>query len=254
MARSVAHFLLLLMAAIAAVSCTTNVYVRTPGVCPRDIDCLAQDQLDVSAAAAKAREAEYVKRVVGATVTVRGMHYNGEAGKSAATGTGTIIGSKGYVLTAYHLIQGAEIITVTLREPTKDGGFTETREAMATPLVSSRSADMALLYLPSGTTMPRPLAVRHDKVIIGDHVWFLGEHGPLKNGFVAETGLSNNDTPHFVDVELPSVPRDNGAPVLNVCGELAGVALGPYGKNGRLRFLPIEDALESLGVTRVDLR
>ncbi len=256
MARPLAHFLRLLTLGIVlfAAACTKTVYVRAPGICPQDTECLAFGQPNVSAAAARAREEGFIRRTVASTVTVRGLRYNGEAGRSALTGSGTIIGSKGYVLTAYHVIQGAQLITVTLRSPAENGRYQETREALATPLVTSRDADLALLMLNVSGSMPPPMAIRHDKVILGDRVWFLGDHGPLVNGTIAQADVAGDGDVSLAEAEIPSRPLDNGSPVLNACGEIVGVALGPYGKNGRLRLVPIEHALAALGVTRADLR
>ncbi len=257
MARSIAHstrslMLCIMLASLAA--CIKTVYVRTPGVCSRDSECLAVDEPKLPAETARAREREFVRRTVASTVTVRSIRYDGHEGKSVTSGTGTVIGSKGYVITAYHIVQGAQTITVTLRQPTDDGNFVETREALATPLISSVSTDMILLALSSDQPMPAPLAIRHDQVITGDRVWFLGERGPLSQGTVAQTDISDGMVTHFADAGIVSKAADNGAPVLNACGEVVGITLGPFGIKNRLRMLPIDDALESLGVTRADLR
>lgn len=236
---------------VTACSCGTT-YVRVPAVCPRDPLCL--DERTDAGPDKAARERDFIARHVASTVEVRGTRYLPNQGARVTKGVGAIVGSKGYVLTAYHLVDGAESLTVMLRVPTPDGGIGELREVPAIPLVLSREADLALLTVPYGERLPPSLPVRNGPVITGDPVWFLGNATVLKRGNVAETGIGDGPNHDHADASIKASREDAGAPLMNVCGEIIGVTTGPYGKNGQLRFIPIDAAFKALSMSVADLR
>src|SRR5688572_5775798 len=238
-------------AMLAACACSTT-YIRVPAVCPRDPFCL--DVRTDAGEDAAARERDFIARHVASTVEVRGTRYLPNQGARVTKGVGSLVGSKGYILTAYHLVDGAESLTVMLRTTSPDGGITEIREVPAIPLVLSREADLALLTLPRGERLPPSLPVRNGPVIEGDPVWFLGNATALKRGGVAETGIADGPGHDHADASIEASREDAGAPLMNVCGELVGVTTGPYGKKGRLRFVPIDAGLKALSMSITDLR
>lgn len=235
---------------LVSCSCGTT-YVRVPSVCPRDPLCL---DMRPGSPEAPARERDFIRRHASSTVEVRGSRYLPNKGPSVTNGVGSLIGSKGYVLTAFHLVDGAEQVTVAFRELSPDGRVTMTREAPAIPLVLSREADMALLVLRAGESVPPSLPVRTGPVIKGDPVWFIGAGASLKHGGVVETGIVDGPDRDHADSSIESSREDAGAPLMNVCGEVVGVTVGPYGKRGSLRFMPIDAALKALSMSIADLR
>ncbi|HTM68553.1 MAG TPA: serine protease [Candidatus Binatia bacterium] len=243
-------FSLVCIGSLVSCSCGTT-YVRVPAVCPQDPLCL---DTRPGSHEAPARERDFVRRHVASTVEVRGSRYLPNKGPAVTKGVGAFVGSKGYVLTAYHLVDGAEQVSVVLRTMSPDGRVTEVREVPAIPLVLSREADMALLALPMSERPPPSLPVRTGPVIKGDPVWFIGARTALRHGGVAETGILDGPNRDHADASIPSPREDAGAPVLNVCGEIVGVSIGPYGKNGALRFMPIDAVLASLSMSVADLR
>jgi hypothetical protein len=102
--------------------------------------------------------------------------------------------------------------------------------------------------------VPPSLPVRNGPVIKGDPVWFLGRATALERGGVAETGIVDGHNHDHADASIMASREDAGAPLMNVCGEVIGVSTGPYGKNGQLRFVPIEAALRALSMSIADLR
>lgn len=236
---------------LALSACCGTTYVRVPAVCPRDPLCLDTRPGSVEAAS---RERDFVRRHADATVEVRGARYLPNKGATLTKGIGALVGSKGYVLTAYHLVDGAEQVTVALRVLGPDGAVVAMREMPGTPLVLSREADLALIALPMGERLPVSLPVRSGPVIKGDPVWFLGAGTSLKRGGVVETGIIDGPNADHADASIASSREDAGAPLLNVCGELVGVTTGPYGKKGSLRFIPIDAAFRALSMSVADLR
>ncbi len=238
---------LIALCCIAADACTTT-YVRVPAVCPRDRLCLDDGPN------AAARQADFIRRHAEATVEVRGTRYLPNQGARTNRGIGALIGAKGYVLTAYHLIDGAETVTVTLRTASPDGGATDGRDIPAIPLVLSRDEDVALLILPPLERLPRSFPVRYGPVIGGDDVRFIGAGSSIRRGRVTDADVTAGINRSFAEASVSATGADAGAPLMNVCGEVVGVAIGPYGKKGALRFVALEQALQALSVTPADLR
>jgi S1-C subfamily serine protease len=243
-------FSVVLPLVLGAAGCSTT-YVRVPAVCPNDSYCLGGRGLP--AADRDAREREFVRRTSASIVEVRASVYVPNAGMKERRTSGAVIGAKGYVLTSYHGVVGAERVTVVLRDA--DGTFPErAREIPMVPLVLSLDQDVGLLVPPLGERMPPPLPIRYDPAIVGDEVVFTGHGAALSRGRVVETTVGEGLTRDFADADLRMRPGDDGAPVLDVCGEVTGVMLYDDAKKRRGRYMPILPALLGLGVTPADLR
>ncbi|MEY4744331.1 MAG: Trypsin-like peptidase domain [Candidatus Parcubacteria bacterium] len=254
MARSISLVItpfLIASCCIMAGSCATT-YVRVPAVCPHDPLCL--DERPDAGPAARTREDGYIRRHAESTVEVRGLRYLPNQGIRTQTGIGALIGARGYVLTAYHLVEGASSVTVALHASGHDGGTARGREIPAIPLMLSREEDVALLLLPSGERLPPSLPIRSGPVITNDDVRFIGAGAALKRGRVIDADITEGIDRSFADARISASAEDSGAPVMNVCGEIVGVALGPFGKKGALRFVTIDRALKALSLTPADLR
>lgn len=253
MARSVPFAIppfLVALCCICADACSTT-YVRVPAVCPRDPFCL--DDRPDAGADARAREESFLRRHAESTVVVRGARYLPNSGERTVTGVGTLVGSKGYVLTAFHLIDGAETVTVTLRSPSAGGSAPTGRDVPAIPLILSRDEDVALLALPSSERLPPSLPLRYGPVLAGDDVRYVGAGAAILRGRVTDADVSEGVGRSFSEASIRAAGGD-GAPVMNACGEVVGVALGPYGKRGALRFVAIDRAMASLTVSPADFR
>lgn len=242
---------LIALCCISADACTTT-YVRVPAVCPRDPLCL--DERPDAGAASRVREESFLRRHAESTVLVRSVRYLPNQGTRTITGIGTLVGAKGYVLTAFHLIDGAESVAVVLRAAVADGGTSPVREIPAVPLVLSRDEDVALLVLPPVERLPPSLPVRYGPVLKGDDVRFVGAGAAIARGRVTDADVSAGINRSFAETALRASGDDAGAPVMNVCGEVVGVAIGPYGRRGALRFVAIDQAMKALSVTPADLR
>lgn len=242
---------LITLCCIASDGCSTT-YVRVPAVCPRDPLCL--DERPDAGGEARAREESFLRRYAGSTVVVRGSRYLPNRGEDARTGIGTLVGAKGYVLTAFHLIDGAESVTVSFRAPAPDGGVARTREIPAIPLILSRDEDVALLILPPSERLPPSLPIRYGPVLKGDDVVFVGAGSAIARGRVTDADIAEGIDRSYAETAIRASGGDAGAPLMNVCGEVVGVALGPYGKRGALRFVAIDRAMKALSASPSDFR
>lgn len=163
------------------------------------------------------------KKAVAATVLIR---------TDSGLGSGSVISDRGEVLTNWHVIQGANRITVYLRSP-KEGTPDRELAFTAVPIKVDRAADLALLQIqnPPADLRPLPLGNRED-IEIGQDVHAIGHPGGEawsyttgdiswisppnyewekgNRGTVIKTGASLN-------------PGNSGGPLLNDQAQIVGV-------------------------------
>lgn len=139
------------------------------------------------------------------------------------TGSGFIISQDGIVLTNAHVVEGADRVTVTL----KDGRFFEGRVLGADPVT-----DIAVVKIDAQDLPVVPLG-DSDKVIIGEWVIAIGNPLGLDNtvttGIVSATGRSSAEIGvgdkrlDFIQTDAAINPGNSGGPLLNARGEVIGI-------------------------------
>jgi len=138
-------------------------------------------------------------------------------------GSGFIFDERGYILTNYHVIEGAKKITVTLT----DGRVFEGK------LVGAyRSLDIAVLKIEAGNLVAAKLG-NSDKLRVGQRVFAIGNPfglagGPtvtsgvisaLKRTIRSERGVFRN----LVQTDAAINPGNSGGPLVNVDGEVIAI-------------------------------
>jgi serine protease Do len=154
-------------------------------------------------------------------------------------GSGFIINSDGYVLTSYHVIEGAEKILVTL----VDG-----REFEAEVLDADTVVDIAMLRIKGGTKFPSVKLGDSDDIMIGETV--LGFGNPFGNliedpqpsvtrGVVSALKRSFNPDKNnmrvysnMIQTDASINPGNSGGPLVNLNGEVIGVNTFIMSKSG----------------------
>jgi len=145
-------------------------------------------------------------------------------------GSGFIINSKGYVLTNYHVIEGAEKVLVTL----VDG-----RELEAEILDADKVVDVAMLKIREGKNFPSAKLGDSDDLLIGETVLAIGNpfgnliedpHPSVTRGVVSALKRSfNPDTSNFrvytdmIQTDATINPGNSGGPLVNIMGEVVGI-------------------------------
>lgn len=144
-------------------------------------------------------------------------------------GTGMVLTSSGEVLTNYHVVEGAEQISVTLA----DTG----RSYTATVLGSDESADVALLQL-KGASGLSTVRIDDDDLAVGDEVTAVGNAGgtgtlTAADGTVTSLsatittsaeGTAASETLHkLIETSADVVAGDSGGPLLDSEGEVVGI-------------------------------
>ena len=151
-------------------------------------------------------------------------------GQMATTGlgSGVIVSSDGYILTAQHVIEGASKVTVT----TTDG-----KTSTATVVGSSTTDDIALLKVEASGLTAAPIATSTAQagqvvLAIGDP---LGEYpGSVTLGIVSGTGrtIQVGDTAtgatvtrtNLIQTDAALNEGNSGGPILNTRGEVIAIA------------------------------
>ncbi|MGD1915922.1 MAG: trypsin-like peptidase domain-containing protein [Phycisphaerales bacterium] len=146
----------------------------------------------------------------------------------AGVGSGVIVTADGYALTNQHVVQGADIVLVTLA----DG-----REVEATIIGSDAGTDLAVLRLDASGLTPARIA-DSDAVQVGDWVVAVGSPFGLDHtvtaGIVSAKGRSGlgaqagsrqrvDRFEEFIQTDAAINPGNSGGPLVNLHGELIGI-------------------------------
>ncbi len=147
----------------------------------------------------------------------------------SGTGSGVIIhAQRGHILTNYHVIEGAERITITL---------TDGRKYLAEIVGIDPRADLAILQIPA----ERLVAMRFgdsDRLRVGDFVVAIGN--PYSIGQTVTSGIISalhrnpgiSEYENFIQTDAPINLGNSGGPLVNLRGELIGINTAILGDQG----------------------
>ena len=159
---------------------------------------------------------ELIKRVVPAVVTVVGFN---AAGKVIRLGSGVFIDPEGHLITNLHVIKGVARAEVKLLK----GEVYPLTEMVA----ADEKADLVKLVvnLPGGA--PHYLRVSGARPEAGERVIVLGS--PLGLEHTATDGMVSairtiRDRGEFLQISAPISPGSSGGPVVNMAGQVIGIA------------------------------
>lgn len=148
--------------------------------------------------------------------------------KRAAAGSGVIISADGYIVTNNHVVDGADELTVTLNENSK--------EYSARVVGADQSTDLALIKI-DAKNLPAIVIANSDNVRVGE--WVLAVGNPL--------GLNNTVTAGIVSAKARSMGQgvssmiqtdaainqgNSGGALVNTRGELIGINAMLYSQTG----------------------
>jgi serine protease DegQ len=152
-------------------------------------------------------------------------------------GSGVIVDARrGYIITNHHVIDGADEITVTLR----DG-----RELSAKKLGSDKGTDIALLQVEANNLVDIPIG-DSSKLNVGDYVIAIGNPFGLGHTVTAgivsalgRSGLNIEGYEDFIQTDASINPGNSGGPLVNIRGEIVGInsaIIAPSGGNVGIGF------------------
>ena len=178
----------------------------------------------------KMQPAEVYASTVNSTVSIncssQSTNIFGQTTQSASSGSGFIISEDGYIVTNYHVINGASSVKVTLYNgDTYD----------ATVIGGDSDYDVAVLKINATGLTPVTLGNSAD-VNVGDSVLAIGNPlGELtfsmSGGYVSSCNRAINvdGTPfNMIQVDCSINPGNSGGPLVNLYGEVVGIVSAKY--------------------------
>jgi len=149
--------------------------------------------------------------------------------KTASLGSGVIVDPKGYILTANHVVQGADEINVTLSDK---------REFKGTIIGTDVKTDIAVIKIDSDR-LPTIKWGDSDKLMVGETVLAIGSPYGLSQtvtmGIVSAVGRANvgiADYEDFIQTDAAINPGNSGGAMVNVKGELVGINTAIFSTSG----------------------
>lgn len=159
-----------------------------------------------------------------------------------ATGTGFYISSEGYLLTNSHVVSDAKFVRIK---------YSDGRTAVGEVIRSDKPRDVALLRT-DPVSSQRSLGIRRGDPKTGEEVYAIGSpFGDTLSGTLTRGVLSSRrivEGVAFLQSDVSINPGNSGGPLVDSDGMVIAIAQikGPSGIN---LFIPIDEALDKLGVT-----
>lgn len=152
---------------------------------------------------------------------------NGPSYKTQSLGSGFVLSSDGYVMTNYHVVNGADEIIVRL---------SDRHEYVAKLVGSDKRSDIAVLKIDAQDLPTLKLANR--EVQVGEWVLAIGspfgfDHS-VTAGIVSATGrsLPSGSYVPFIQTDVAINPGNSGGPLINMDGEVVGINSQIYSRTG----------------------
>lgn len=150
----------------------------------------------------------------------------GQVSETASAGSGFIISGDGYVVTNYHVIEGASKVTVILYD---------SKEYEAQVVGFDSANDIAMLKIEAEGLQAATLG-SSDDLIVGDQVVAIGNPlgeltSTLTVGFVSAKDRSISSEGaliNMIQTDAAINPGNSGGPLFNMKGEVVGITTAKY--------------------------
>src|SRR3972149_3321745 len=140
--------------------------------------------------------------------------------KQMGEGSGVIVDAKGYILTNYHVVAGAEKISIHLF----DG-----RELKGTVRGTDSKTDLAVVHV-EAAGLPGATLGDSDKLQVGEWAIAIGSPFGLEEtvtvGVISakgRSGLGTGNYEDFLQTDASINPGNSGGPLINIDGEVVGI-------------------------------
>ncbi|PWU19668.1 MAG: peptidase S1 [Verrucomicrobia bacterium] len=143
--------------------------------------------------------------------------------KAESLGSGVIVSADGYILTAYHVIEGADKVQVALADGNQD-------EFEARIVGLDPPTDVAVLKIQAKHNLPAITIGDSDKLQVGDLVLALGN--PFRVGQTVTSGIVSglgrggfevNAYENFIQTDAAINPGNSGGALVDAEGRLVGI-------------------------------
>lgn len=171
----------------------------------------------------------------------------GQATETASSGSGFILSEDGYIVTNYHVIEGAKTLTVITNSE---------EEYPATVVGYDESNDFALIKIEVAGLTPVKMG-SSDDLIVGDQVVAIGNPlGEMTNsltvGYISVKDRDvtiDNTMINMLQTDTAINPGNSGGPLFNMKGEVIGITTAKYSGEAveSIGFaIPIDDVTEMI--------
>ena len=175
--------------------------------------------------------AKYVSSCVGITVDIVSTNIFGQTVTGAAAGSGFVITEDGYILTNYHVIDGANSIKVT---------FSDGKEYTATYVGGEEANDIAVIKVEATGLTPVVIGSSSD-MLVGEQVTTIGN--PLGELTFSETTgiisaldrtitMSDGNKMNMIQTDCAINSGNSGGALFNLYGEVIGITNAKYSSSG----------------------
>ena len=183
--------------------------------------------------------AKYVNSCVGITVDIVSTNVFGQTVTAAAAGSGFVITEDGYILTNYHVIDGANSIKVT---------FDNGKEYTATYVGGEEKNDIAVIKVDATGLTPVVIGKSSD-MLVGEQVTTIGN--PLGElTFSESTGIisaldrsitmSDGRQMNMIQTDCAINSGNSGGPLFNSHGEVIGIVSAKYSSGSNSSSASVE--------------
>lgn len=171
--------------------------------------------------------AQNVNAVVAISNQSTSTNIYGQVSQTASSGSGFILTEDGYVVTNYHVVEGATTLTVITSDST---------EYTASLVGYDENNDVAVLKI-EATGLPHVTLGSSDDLIVGDQVVAIGNPlGELTStqtvGYVSakdrDVSTDNRTIINMIQTDAAINPGNSGGPLFNMKGEVVGITTAKY--------------------------
>lgn len=197
------------------------------------------------------------RSVVGISAAVQTVSYAGQTRQGTSTGSGFIITENGYVVTNYHVIEGATSVTVVIDND---------EEYEAEVVGFDALNDVAVLKI-DGKDLPAVTLGSSDELSIGDMVVAIGNPlgsltATLTVGYVSgkdrQVSTDSKTVINMIQTDAAINSGNSGGPLFNMRGEVVGITSAKYSGTtssgasieGISFAIPIDDVMGIIGDLR----
>lgn len=179
-------------------------------------------------------DAEVYAANVNSVVSIRtsataGYNFYGQPVETASAGSGFVLSEDGYILTNYHVVKGAETVTVTMYNGD---------EFDAKYIGGEEDYDIAVIKVEAENLQPVTLG-DSATLNVGDHVLAIGNPlGELtfsmSGGMVScvDRAINVDGTPfNMIQTDTSINPGNSGGPLFNQYGEVVGIVSAKYSQS-----------------------
>ncbi|MDN5768464.1 MAG: trypsin-like peptidase domain-containing protein [Humibacillus sp.] len=228
---------------VVALALTGFLLLRPPGPAPittRDVEATVKKSLDEQARtqAAAPALASVAYRVIQPSLVIISTTKSTATGQNSGSGAGIIVNADGTVLTALHVVDGAQTIKVTFADGTSSDATIAKRQ---------RDNDIATL---TPTDLPETVvpAVLGSIVPVGAPVFAVGHPlglaDSLSAGVVSALDRTvsvegGRELKHLIQIDAAVNPGNSGGPLLNKAGQVVGIVTGLANPSDQSTFVGI---------------